>query len=141
MVAVVQSLSCVQLFGTTWIAAHQASKSFTVFRNLLKFMSIESVILSNLLILHSLLLLLSILPSIRCFSNESALLLLELLASKVGAKRHGSGSMAFKCLNLEATHKIHQAYGPNITAREAEECREAPGSWGRNSGLCIRVYC
>ena len=43
--------------------------------------------------------------------------------------------------DTEATHKIRQAYGPNITAREAEECREAPGSWGRNSGLCIRVYC
>ena len=131
LVAVVQSLSCVQLFGTTWTAAHQASKCFTVSRNLLRFMCIESVMLSNLLILHSLLLLLlSILPSIRSFSNESARLLLELLASKVGAERHGSGSMAFKCLNLEATHDIRQAYGPNITAREAEECREAPGNWG-----------
>ena len=94
-------------------------------------MSIESVMLPNLVILHGLLLLLlSTLPSIRVFSNESALLLSELLASKAGAERHGSSSLAFKCLNLEATHDTCQAYGPKITAREAEECREARGNWG-----------
>ena len=48
---VVQSLSPVQLLGTTWIATHQASLSFTTFWSLLKFISIELVILSNHLIL------------------------------------------------------------------------------------------
>ena len=71
---VVQSLSCVQLFATPWTAACQSSLSFTISRSLLKFMPIESVLPSNHLILcHPLLLLPSIFPSIRVFSNESAL--------------------------------------------------------------------
>ena len=71
---VVQSLSRVRLFATPWTAAHQASLSFTVSWSLLKLMSIESVMPSNHLILcHPLLLLPSIFPSIRVFSNELAL--------------------------------------------------------------------
>ena len=70
----VQSLSRVQLFVTPWTAAHQASLSITISRSLLKLMSIESVMPSNRLILYCPLLLLPlILPSIRVFSNESAL--------------------------------------------------------------------
>ena len=70
----VQSLSCVQLFVTPWTAAHQASWSFTISQSLLKLMSVESVMPSNHLILcRPLLLLPSIFPSIRVFSNESAL--------------------------------------------------------------------
>ena len=70
----VQSLSCVQLFATTWTAACQASLSITNSQGLLKLMSVESVMLSNHLILcHPLLLLPSIFPSIRVFSNELAL--------------------------------------------------------------------
>ena len=70
----VQSLSHVQLFVTPWIAAHQASLSITNSQSLPKLMSIESVMPSNHLILcHSLFLLPSIFPSIRVFSNESAL--------------------------------------------------------------------
>ena len=61
------------IFVTPWTAACQASVSFTVSWRLLKFMSTESVKLSNHLILcHSLLLLPSIFPSIRVFSNSSA---------------------------------------------------------------------
>ena len=57
-----------------WTAEHQASRSITSSRSLLKLMSIESVIPSNHLILcHTLLLLPSIFPSIRVFSNESVL--------------------------------------------------------------------
>ena len=48
---VVQSLSCVQLFATPWTRAHQAYLSFSISKSLLKFMSIESVMLSNHLIL------------------------------------------------------------------------------------------
>ena len=50
-IVVVQLLSLVQLFMTPWTAAHQASLSFTISQSLLKLMSIESVILSNHLIL------------------------------------------------------------------------------------------
>ena len=65
--------SCVQLFETPLTAAHQTSLSLTIFQSLPKFMSIESMMLSNHLILcHSLLLLPSIFPSIMVFSNESA---------------------------------------------------------------------
>ena len=70
----VQSLSHVQLFVTPWTAAHQASLSFTNSQSLLKLMSVESLMQSNHLILcHPLLLLPSIFPSIRVFSNESVL--------------------------------------------------------------------
>ena len=70
----VQSLSCVQLFVTPWTEASQASLSITNSRSLLKLVSIESVMPSNHLILcHPLLLLPSIFPSIRVFSNESVL--------------------------------------------------------------------
>ena len=70
----VQSLSRVQLFATPWTAACQASLSITNSRSLLKLMSIESVMPSNDFILcRPLLLLPSIFPSIRVFSNESAL--------------------------------------------------------------------
>ena len=70
----VQSPSHVWLFATPWTAAPQASLSITDSQSLLKFMSIESVIPSNHLILcHPLLLLHSIFSSIRVFSNESVL--------------------------------------------------------------------
>ena len=70
----VQSLSHVWLFATPWITACHASLSITNSRSPPKTMSIESVMPSNHLILcHPLLLLPSIFPSIRVFSNESAL--------------------------------------------------------------------
>ena len=70
----VQSLSHAGLFATPWTTAHQASLSITNSRRLLKLMSIELVMPSNHLILCCPLLLLpSIFPSIRVFSNESAL--------------------------------------------------------------------
>ena len=66
----VQSLSHVQLFSNPWTAACQASLSWSS----LKLMSIKSVMPSNHLILcHPLLLLPSVLPTIRVFSNESVL--------------------------------------------------------------------
>ena len=71
---VVQLCSCFLLFVTPYTTACQASLSFTITWSLLKLMSIESVMPSNYLILcHPFLLLPSILPSIRVFSNESAL--------------------------------------------------------------------
>ena len=69
----VQLLSHVWLFVTPWTAAHQASLSFTDSLSLLRFMSIESVMLSNHLILCCPLLLLpSIFPSLRVFSSGSS---------------------------------------------------------------------
>ena len=71
---VVQLLSSVWLFATPGTAAHQAPLSSTLSWSLLKFMSIESVMPSNHLILcYSLLLLPSVFPSIRVFSSESVL--------------------------------------------------------------------
>ena len=68
------SFSRVRLFVTPWTAARQASLSITNSRSLLKLMSIESVMPSNHLVLcHPLLLLPSIFPSIRVFSNKSVL--------------------------------------------------------------------
>ena len=72
----VQSLSCVWLFATPWTAARQASLSITNSQSLPKPMSIESVMPSKHLILcRPLILKPSIFPSIRVFSNESALLI------------------------------------------------------------------
>ena len=69
-----QSLSCIWLFVTPLTASRQAPLSFTLSQSLLRFTSIESVMLSNHLILCCPLILLpSVFPSIRIFSNESAL--------------------------------------------------------------------
>ena len=73
-IVVVQLLSHVWLFGTTWTAAHQAPLSFTVFLSLVKLMSTESVMPSyHLTLYHPVLLLPSFFPSIRVFFSELAL--------------------------------------------------------------------
>ena len=70
----VQLLNYIRLFATTWNAAYQASMSFTISGSLPKFMSIESVMpLNHLILSPSVLLLSSIFPSIRVFSDESVL--------------------------------------------------------------------
>ena len=72
-VIVVQLLSHDQFFATRWTVARQASLSSTISWSFLRFMSIESVMLSNhLIICHPLLLLPSFFPRIRVFSNELA---------------------------------------------------------------------
>ena len=73
IIVVVQSLSHVGFFATPWTAACQASLPFTISQSLLKLLSLELVMASNHLILCSPLLLPSIFPSIRVFSNESVL--------------------------------------------------------------------
>ena len=67
-----QSLSCVWLFATPWTTGCEACLSFTISQSLLKLKSIESVIPSNYLLLCPPLLLPSMFPSIRVFSNELA---------------------------------------------------------------------
>ena len=73
LVSSVQSLSSVRLFETPWTAARQNFLSITNSQSFLKFMSIKSVIPSNLILCHPLLLLPSIFPSIGVFSSESVL--------------------------------------------------------------------
>ena len=74
IVVLLQSLSCLQLFAISWTAACQISLSLTISWSLLKLLSIESMIPYNHLILCCPLLLLpSMFPSNRVFSNESAL--------------------------------------------------------------------
>ena len=73
LVTTVQWLSHVRFSATPWTAARQASLSFTISQRLLKLMSTESVMPSSHLILcRPLLLLPSVFPSIRVFSNKSA---------------------------------------------------------------------
>ena len=113
----VQSLSPVQLSATPWTAAHQASLSFTISRNLLKLMSIESVMPSNHLVLcHPLLLPPSISPSIRVFSNESALRIrwskYWSFSSSISPSNEYSGLISFRIdsLDLLAVQETLKSY-------------------------------
>ena len=95
----VQPLSRVLLFGTLWTAAHQASLSIINSWSLFKFISIESVMPSKHLILcYPLLLLPSILPSIRVFSNESVLRIRwpKYWSFSVGPSNEYSGPVSFR---------------------------------------------
>ena len=88
---VIQLLSHVWLFATSWTAACQASLSFTISQSLVKLVAIESVRPSNHLILcHTLLLLFSIFPSIRVFSNESVLCIKVLIAKELDLQYQSS---------------------------------------------------
>ena len=94
-----QLLSHVRLFMTPWAAAHQASLSITNSWSLLKLTSIESVMPSNHLILCcSHLLLPSILPSIRVFSNESVLCIRwpKYWSFSISCSNEYSGLLSFK---------------------------------------------
>ena len=92
-------LSCVQLFVTPWTAARQASLTFTISQSLPKFMSVESVIPSNHLVLYwPLLLLSSIFPIIRVFSNESAphIRWLKCCSFSISPSNQKSGLISFR---------------------------------------------
>ena len=93
----VQPLSHVWLFVTPWTAALKASLSITNSQSLLKLMSVQSVMLSNHLILcHPLLLLPSVFPSIRVFPNESALRIRWPKYWSIGVYQHQSFQWIFK---------------------------------------------
>ena len=108
----IQSLSHVGLFETPWTAAHQASLSITSLsitssQSLLKLMCIESLVPSNHLILcHPLLLLPSIFPSIRVFSNESFLYITwpKYWSFSISPSNEYSGLTSFRidCMDLLA---------------------------------------
>ena len=98
-VVVVQLPDHVWLFTTPWTVARQASLSLSVSQSLPKFMSIALVMLSNYLILcHPFLLLPSIFPSIRIFSNELALHIrwAKYWSFSISPSSEYSGSISFK---------------------------------------------
>ena len=101
----------------SWTAAHQASLSFTISQRLFKLMSIESVMPSNHLILcRHLLLLPSIFPSIRVFSNELALRIRwpQYWSFSISPSNKYSGLISFKidwfdCLAVQGTPQCHSS--------------------------------
>ena len=99
-------VSCVQLFATPWTAAHQSPLSFTISQSLLKFMSIELVMLSNQHILcHSHLLLPSIFTSIRVFFSQSVLCIRWLkywsFSFSISPSNEYSGLISFRINSLD----------------------------------------
>ena len=128
----VQSLCHVQLFAIPWTAAPQASLSFTNTRSLLKLISIELVMPSNHLSLyHPLLLLPSVFPSIRVFSNESVLRIrwpkYWSFSFSISLSNEYSGLISFKMdwldlLAVEGTLEIllqHHSSKPSVLRRSA----------------------
>ena len=106
---VAQLLSHVQFFATSWTAACQASLSFATSQSLLKLMSAESVMPSNHIILcYPLLLLSSIFPSLKVFSNASTLCIRWLkywsFSFSISPSNEYSGSISFRidCFDLLA---------------------------------------
>ena len=101
----VESL-CVSLFAIPWSIAHQAPLSSTIFWSLLKFMSIESLMPSNHLILcRPTLLLPSIFPSIRVFSNESVLCIMRWpkywsFSFSIIPSKETPGLVSFSCMSF-----------------------------------------
>ena len=129
----VQFLSHVQLFATPWIAACQASLSITNSRSALKLMSIKSVMPSSHLILgRPLLLLPPIPPSIRVFSNESALCMRwpkywSLSFSIIPSKEH-PGLISFRLV------------GTPCSPRDSQESSPTPQFKSINSSLLSFLY-
>ena len=137
MVVADQSLSCVQLFATPCTAAYQASLPFTIFQSLLKRMSIESLMLSNHLILcHSRLLLpSSIFPSIRVFSNESALLMMgpKYWSFSFSPSNEYSRLISFKTdwFDFLLSRGLSRVFS-NTTFRKHQFFGAQPSSWSRS---------
>ena len=129
---VVQSPSHIWLFVTPWTAACQASLSLTISQGLPKFMSIELVMSSNLLILcHPLLLLPSILPIIRVFSNESA----------VGIRWPKYGSFTFSINLSKAWFPLILLVWSPCCPKDSQESSPAPQFESINSSALCLLYC
>ena len=124
----VQSLSNVRLFATPGTSVHQASLSITNFRSLLKLMSIKLVMPSNHLILCCPLLLLpSIVPSIRVFSSESGLHIrwpkYWSFSFRISLFNEYSGLISFRMVWLEPLSRVfsnttvqkHQFFGTQLS--------------------------
>ena len=122
--SLVQLLSRIQLFAIPWTAPRQASLSFTISQSLLKLMSTVSIILSNHLVFCCPLLLLpSIFPSIRVFSNESALLIrwpkYGIFNFSISPSNEYSGLISFRidCLITLLTKALSRVF-PSTTVRK-----------------------
>ena len=129
-----QLLSCVQLFATPWTKACQASLSITKSRSSPKLMSTESVMPSNHLILcRPLLLLPSIFPSIRVFSNESVLLIkwpkYWSFSFSISPSNENSGLISFRmdCISLQS--KGLSRVFSNTTVRKHQFFSIQPSLW------------
>ena len=135
---VVQLQSHVRLCVTPWTAAHQAFLAFTVSQNLLRFISTESVMLSNHLILcHTLLLLPSIFCSIKVFSEESALHIMWpkywSFRFSISPSNEYSGLISFKIgwFDLPAVQGTLKSFLPHqdqslIILQSSEACSDQP---------------
>ena len=124
----VQSLSHVRLFATPWTAARQASLSNTNSWSLLKLMSIQSIMLSNHLILCRLLLLSpSIFPVIRVFSNEPVL--------HIRWPKYCSFSF-----NISPTNKYSGLVGSPCSPRDSQESSPTPKFKNINSLVLTFLY-
>ena len=121
VIVVVQSLSCVGLFATPRTAARQASLSFTISQSLLKFMTIESVMPSNHLILCCPLLLLpSIFPRIKVFSTESALF------ASGGQSTGASASASSLPMNIQGWFPLGLTGLISLQSKRPQESSPAP---------------
>ena len=115
---VVQLLSHVRLIATPWTAAHQASLSFTISQSLLKLMAIESMMPFNHLISYRSLLLPSIFPRIRVFSNELTLCIrwpkYLSLSFSISSSNEYSGLISFRMdwFDLLTVQRIFQGSSP-----------------------------
>ena len=131
---------------TPWTAAHQASLSFTISWSLLKLMSVELVMPSNPLILCCPLLLLpSIFPSIRVYSNESALhntafyigtycLVKQIFSSDLSNKLLGNGfyvtyqdSMVILAFRNQVANMCRDTFSAVISPRTFQHSTHTPG--------------
>ena len=139
VIFVVQSLSRVWLFESPWTAARQASLSSTISWSLCKLMSIEALIPSNHLILCRPLLLASVFPSIRIFSNESALHI-----QSIGA----SVSVSVLPMNIQGWNPLRSTghlglakkfvwVYPKMECKNTNECFGQPRKCVLYSGLCL----
>ena len=133
---VVQSFIHVLLFVTPCTAACQDSLSFTISWSLLKLMSIESMRISNHLILcHPLLLLPSIFPSIRVFSNESAL--------HIRWPKYWSFSFSISSSSqYSELISFSIEWGLiSLQSKDSQECFPAPQVKGISSSVLSLFYC
>ena len=125
--------------ATAWTTARQPSPSFTISQSLLRLMSIESVMPFNHLILYRpLLFLSSILPSIRVFSNESALHLswpkYWSFSFSISPSNQQSGLISFRIDSLDLSKGLSRVFS-NTTASKHQFVSTQPSLWF-NSHIC-----
>ena len=129
---------------TPWAAAHKAFLSFTIAWSLLKLMSIELVKTSNHLILcHPLLLLPSIFPSIRVFSNESALCIRwpKYWSFSISPSSEYSGVIPFRIdwFNLLTIQGTLTRVFSNTTVQKHQFFGAQPFLWSKLTSVCERT--